>query len=182
MEKAVESQTRLVTAIEAERDRWMRKAAEAKTTNKPGDEANRPTVLVGSATEMDALKSEIKTLQSTTRFLRQQTRRARIEDEAKQNSWLSTPLTSLKKQDPHQDAMRAALGKLALLPSNSKPLRLPDRGASKPKSQPLRATPRYQLIEQEMKSFQAWDPLGLVLKGVPRIVGVDGAMGRSAVF
>jgi dynactin 1 len=182
MEKAVESQSRLVTAIEAERDRWMRKAAEAKITSKPGEEASGQTLLVGSATEMDALKSEIKTLQSTTRFLRQQTRRARTEEEAKQNSWLSTPLTALKKHNPHQDSMRAVLGKLALLPSNSKPLRLPDRVESKPKSQRMKTTPRYQLIEQEMKSLQAWDPLGLDLKGVPSIVGVDGVLGRSAVF
>ena len=165
MEKAVESQSQLVLEMEIEKERWKRVAAEAKTLGKTGDDASRPTEMVASMKEMDALKLEVKTLQSTTRYLRQQTRRTRLEEEAKQNSWLSTPLTMSKKRDPQQQSMRAVLGNLALLPSNSQPLRLPGPQESKPKSQPLKTTPRYQLIEQEMKSLRAWDPPRLGLDG-----------------
>jgi dynactin 1 len=182
MEKAVESQSRLVLEMEIEKERWKRAAAEAKALSKPGDDVNRTSELVGSATEMEALKLEIKTLQSTTRYLRQQTRRTRLEEEAKQNSWLSTPLSVSKKRDPQQQSMRTVLENLASLPSNSHPLRLPESQGSKPKSQPLKATPRYQLIEQEMKSLRAWDPLGIDWKAGPRIIGVDPGMGRTAIF
>ncbi|KAF2668587.1 hypothetical protein BT63DRAFT_373754 [Microthyrium microscopicum] len=172
LEKAIEIQTQAAQRYEEERDRWMRKAAEVKTFSKGNEDNKRGMEMVGSALEMDSLKSEVKLLQDTNQYLRQQFSRKRIEEETKNNGWLSQPLCRPKKVDPEAVKLRSVLKNIALLPTNAKPLRLADLG-SKTKSSAMtrKRTPKALLVEEEGKWLSAWQPMA-DWKG-PRIAGLD---------
>jgi dynactin 1 len=169
LEKALESQTLAAQKAEEERDRWMRKASEVSSTNKPGDNAVRGIELVGSSAEMEWLKSEIQILQSTNRYLRQQFRRNQTAQDQAANSWLSTPLRVPGKREDRSAGLRAALSNIALLPLNSKPVKVQGRQ----KNVPPKQTPRYQLIEQEIKRLKALDGIGSFGGRGTLIAGID---------
>lgn len=167
--KEVEDQVRRGMKMQEERDRWVRKAAELQASAKGGaaDGLGRAAGvdLVGTSAEMEALQSEIKVLESTCRYLRQQTRRKRAEEDAKENGWLMTPLVPSKT--PKRAAMEeerkrsmAALEKLAKLPDTAQPVRLskPVAEGKRLTWQPMRTTPQWQLCEQELRWLRAWNP------------------------
>lgn len=170
LEKAVVSHTQHSQKLEEERDRLVRQASEMKATHKRGDSAARGVAMVGTSAQMEAFQSEVQLLQSTIRYLRQQLRRTQAEQETIQNSWLSTPLRTVNKQQDQSTSIRAALNSIALLPLNSKPVKVQGRVKS---SQYGKHTPKYQLIEEEIKGLKAWDSLDLHWKVGPVIAGVD---------
>jgi dynactin 1 len=169
LEKALESQILAAQKAEEERDRWMRKASEVSSISKPGDNAVRGIELVGSSAEMEWLKSEIQILQSTNRYLRQQFQRNQTAQDQAANSWLSTPLRAPGKREDRSASLRVALSKIALLPLNSKPVKVQGRQ----KNVPPKQTPRYQLIEQEIKRLKALDGIGSFGSRGTLIAGVD---------
>ena len=157
--------------LQEERDRWMRKAAEYQASAKGSADGARGVDLVGTSAEMDALTAQIKVLESTCRYLRQQTRRAQAEEDAKKNSWLFTPLVPAKTaqrlamEDERKQSM-AALEKLAKLPETAKPIKLsqPIADGKRLGWQPMRTTPQWQLCDQELRWLRAWDPESRKLK------------------
>jgi len=190
-EKAMEKQIETAQRLEEERDRWIRRAAEAKAMSgnvqpdgKAGAAAER---LIGTSVEMDALKAQIAALQDTNCFLRVQCQRARAEEDAKANSWLSEPLVvSRRNRNPEKDEQRgryrAVLSNIANLPKAARPLKLSDLPMSPDKEKQTRpkrkaATAKAQLIEQDANWLSAWNPIAMEMKGVPkmplRIAGME---------
>lgn len=164
-EKEVEEQLQRSIKMQDERDRWMRKAAEYQASAKGSTDGGRGVDLVGTSAEMDALRAEIKVLESTCRYLRQQTRRTQAEEDAKKNSWLMAPLVPPKTprrialEEERKQSM-AALEKLAKLPQTAQPIRLakPVAEGKRLGWQPMRMTPQWQLCDQELKWLRAWNP------------------------
>ena len=167
--REVEEQVRRGLKVQEERDRWMRKAAELEALVKGGaaDGLGRAAGLhlVGTSAEMEALRSEIKVLESTCRYLRQQTRRNRVEEDAKENSWLMMPLVPPKTSkrvvmEEERKQSMVALEKLAKLPETAQPIRLskPAVDGKRLAWQPMRTTPQWQLCEQELRWLRAWNP------------------------
>lgn len=179
LEKAVEIQTQAALRFEEERDRWMRKAAEAKVLTKAGNEGKKGLEMVGTSFEMDSFKAEIKLLQETNQYLRQQFSRKQAEEEAKNTSWLSESLARPKKVDPEAAKLRSVLSNIALLPLAAKSLRLGDVGlkARASSRQERKITPKALLVEQEGKWMSAWQPIAGEWKGVPGIAGLDVLVG-----
>jgi len=185
LEKKMDEKMKTNAKLEEERDRWMRKAAEMKMRDTSTSGSNRGDVdLVGTSAEMDALKRDIKVLESTIQYLRQQTRRARSEKDAQDNSWLQQPLfpvkdTSLLKR---RDESMRALERLAELPKTATPLILngvKDR-PERLKWRPQRETPQYRLGELEMQWLETWEPSVQAVKG-PWFEGLNSGSAVIAV-
>jgi dynactin 1 len=174
--REVEEQVRRGLKVQEERDRWMRKATELQASVK-GDAADglgraAGLHLVGTSAEMEALRCEIKVLESTCRYLRQQTRRNRAEEDVKENSWLMTPLVPPKTSkrvamEEERKQSMTALEKLAKLPETAQPIRLskPAADGKRLAWQPMRATPQWQLCEQELRWLRAWNPENRKISG-----------------
>jgi dynactin 1 len=161
MERAVEKQTALLQKLEDDRDKWMRKAAEAKASSKVGEDATKDGAdFVGTSAEMDSLRSRIEVLQATTRYLRQQVNRKRLEELEKENGWLAAPLLKPRPANAEVTKLRKVMTNVAGLPSTAKPMALPELGEKRSKPQALTSTPKYQLIEQETAWLKTWKPIG----------------------
>ena len=76
---SIESQNKELTTIEADRENWKKIAEDAKALGvaAPGTKAGQEQA-VATAREMEALKSEIASLQAAVRYLREDSRRARL--------------------------------------------------------------------------------------------------------
>jgi dynactin 1 len=184
MEKKIEERTQLSARLEEERDRWMRKAAEMKMRDSTNMDLKRGGIdLVGTSAEMDALKQEIKVLESTVRFLRQQARRVQAEENARENSWLQQPLIlsgrPIELVEQRAESIKA-LENLASLPMTAQPVILASAEEKKDrlKWRPMATTPQYQLCELEMQWLDTWEPIASKKNywsgGVgPRVVAVS---------
>jgi dynactin 1 len=169
MERRMEEKMLVNAKLEEERDRWMRKAAETKTHDLSAAELSGGGIdLVGTSAEMDRLGADIKVLESTVRYLRQQNRRKRSEEIAQSTSWLQQPLLfpPPKEEAALKEKGREsfeALEKLAELPKTAKPLLLEgvQERPERLKWRPMKSTPQYRLCEMEMKWLETSEPLKL---------------------
>jgi hypothetical protein len=171
LENTLEANRQTTQKLEEERDRWMRRASEVKVNLSTNDGGHKEQ-LVGSVSEMDALKSSIEILQSANQYLRQQSQRSMASQDTVRNSWLLTPLKKKSSPSPDEESLRAVLRNIAALPFSAKPLRLIDV-PRKPSSRSFKQMPRYRLIDEEARWLKAWGPAGSQWKGVPKVVGVD---------
>lgn len=171
LENALESTRQAIQKLEEERDRWMQRASEVKADSNANDGGQKER-LVGSASEMDALKSSNEALQSANQYLRQQSQRSTAVRDTVENSWLLTPLGRQPPSSADEEGLRAVLGNIAALPFAARPLRLADV-ARKPSAQAFRQTPRYRLIDEEARWLKAWSPVGERWSAGPKVVGVD---------
>jgi dynactin 1 len=167
IEKKLEERMIVNAKLEEERDRWMRKAAETRVRDSSATDLKRGGIdLVGTSAEMDRLGNDIKVLESTVRYLRQQNRRKWAEEAAVKDSWLQQPLLfppgkeSLDLKEKSQESF-TALAKLAELPKTAKPLLLEGVQArpERLKWRPMKSTPQYRLCELEMQWLETCEPI-----------------------
>jgi dynactin 1 len=176
LEHVLEKQMEKARKVEEERDRWMRAASDVQKVKK-SDGAVRAIEMVGSSAEMEALRTDIQTLEATNRYLRQQFCRALAEHDIARDSWLSVPLRApRRREDDTATEIRQALRNISNLPQISKPVKL----SARQRGNGGKDTPRYQLVEQEIKRLKAFDAIAkgsevFGWKGVasPKIVGID---------
>jgi dynactin 1 len=164
LKEDIEKQDRELKALEADRDKWKKVAsdssrlmagANANGTTKAGQER-----AVATAREMEALKSEITSLQSAVRYLREDNRRARVTEQAGYE-WLSEPLVP-KRTDPVQQRRelvvsegRDALGELVKLVSSAKVYDLSTLPEDKLAWRPARTSPGYHSARQK-EEYAVW--------------------------
>ncbi|KIW06310.1 uncharacterized protein PV09_02775 [Verruconis gallopava] len=174
LERKLEEKTLLCVRMEDERDSWMRKAAEMQAQEPMGangkDKRGAPmggVHLVGTSQEMEALKSNIKTLESTIRFLRKEMRRTQHEEQRITNAWLSQPLNISDNKNMHallqkREEARQAFNAIADLPAVAAPVApgfMKDRN-ERLKWKPRALTTRYQLYEAEVQWLDAKELMG----------------------
>jgi dynactin 1 len=164
--KRMEEKMHVNAKLEEERDRWMRKAAEMQRLDSSAADLKRGGIeLVGTSAEMDRLRADIKVLESSIRFLRQQIRRKKMEEEADATSWLQQPLLFAPSQGEVDMKVKGqesfkALEKLAELPKTAQPLLLEavQERPERLKWKPMKSTPQYRLSELEMQWLDTWEP------------------------
>ncbi|KAB5583671.1 dynactin [Coniochaeta sp. 2T2.1] len=160
----IEKQDRELKALEADRDKWKKVASDNSSRLLAGTETGGAKAgaerAVATAREMDALRSEIASLQAAVRYLREDNRRARLTEQSGMD-WLSEPLVR-KRADPveQQKALvvaegRDALGELVRLVGQAKVFDLSTLPEDKLAWKPARSTPRYHAARQA-EDYAAW--------------------------
>ncbi|KAI0384905.1 CAP-Gly domain-containing protein [Hypomontagnella monticulosa] len=164
LKKDIEQQDREAKTLEADRDKWKKIAGDSRafgdeagsdgTGNKAGQER-----AVATAREMDALKTEIASLQAAVRYLREDNRRARVTEQAR-HEWLAEPLrkpTPVSEQRRQLVAAegRDALGELLKLAGSASVFDLASLPKDKLAWRPAKATPQYHAAKQA-EDFAAW--------------------------
>lgn len=185
--EALETQVRDLAALETEKEKWKTQAEQAKAIEAAiGGEGKRDSggeKTVATKREIDALKTDIRYLESANRFLRQSNRREHITKVAASTSWLHTTLTPPSKVAASASESAAAtaaamprrrlaaLQEITNLPAVAKLVNLKDveeandeegesdRPKSKLRWRPMKSTPQWQLSEQELKRAEAWEAL-----------------------
>ncbi|PHH53013.1 Dynactin,150 kDa isoform [Ceratocystis fimbriata CBS 114723] len=163
LKEDIDRQDRELKALEAERDKWKKIAGDSRaaidgadvTGNRAGKER-----AVATAREMDALKTDISSLQSAVRHLRDENRRARGIDQAAL-SWLSEPLLPPKPAVVERTALvtaegRDVLGELVRLAATSTVYDLQKLPRDKLAWRPAKSTPQFHAAKQA-EDFAAWD-------------------------
>ena len=105
LKESIESQNKEITTAEAEREKWKKIAEDTKALGvvAPGSKAGQERA-VATAREMEALKSEIASLQAAVRYLREDNRRARLGD-SQGLDWLDAPLIKPKTKEEQRKAL-----------------------------------------------------------------------------
>jgi dynactin 1 len=159
--ESVESQNKELTTIESERDKWKKIAEDARALGivAPGSKAGQERA-VATAREMEALKSEIESLQAAVRYLREDNRRARLTD-AQGYAWLDSPLIKPKtKEERRRDLVVAegddVLNELLALTTTAKVFDLSAMPKNKLAWRPAKSTPAYHVARQR-ENFEAWN-------------------------
>ena len=162
----IQKQDRELKVLEAERDKWKKVATDSRMVVGGGEteagEAGtraRQERAVATAREMDALKGEIAGLQSAVRYLREDSRRARMAEQPSYDC-LAEPLT---KHMPLAEQRRSAVvaeGKVVLselvnLAMSAKVYDLAALPADKLAWKPAKSTPQYHAAKQ-LEDFASW--------------------------
>ncbi|CAK7209532.1 hypothetical protein SCUCBS95973_000472 [Sporothrix curviconia] len=201
LKEDIEKQDRELKSLEAERDRWKKIASNTSLLAGVGDDGSGEGATDGSrggaggnaaaarhskeravatAREMEALKSEIASLQAVVRYLREDSRRARLTEQSN-HAWLAEPLLPKTKrqkqnlqnlQNQQQQptaAMRAqavaaeardVLGELVKMASAAN---VYDLGAQLPADRlawrPARSSPRYHAakLAEDYAAWKGWE-------------------------
>ncbi|KAH7407187.1 dynein associated protein-domain-containing protein [Cadophora sp. MPI-SDFR-AT-0126] len=158
--ESIESQNKELTAIEADRDNWKKIAEDAKALGvaAPGTKAGQEQA-VATAREMEALKTEIASLQAAVRYLREDSRRARL-TQPQNLDWLDAPLIKPKSKEEQRKALVLAegqdvLNELLTLTSTAKLYDLSVMPKNRLAWRPARATPQYHVAKQR-ENYEAW--------------------------
>ncbi|KAK1826324.1 dynactin subunit 1 [Podospora conica] len=191
-------QDRELKALEGDRDKWRKIASDSRVVaddddgtgaggagGKTGSKARQERA-VATAREMDALKDEIAGLQAAVRYLREDSRRARVTEQPDQ-AWLAEPLT--KPAPPVAEQRRGlvaseaktVLGELVRLAGDAKLYSLDALPADKLAWRPARSTPQYHAARQE-EDFLAWKSWhdAVVKKSRVLLTGRPGAGGSAS--
>ncbi|CAK7222769.1 hypothetical protein SBRCBS47491_004974 [Sporothrix bragantina] len=200
LKEDIEKQDRELKSLEAERDRWKKIASdtsllagvgvdgsgesgEGAADGSRGTGGNAAAArhskerAVATAREMEALKSEIASLQAVVRYLREDSRRARLTEQSN-HAWLAEPLlpkTKRQQLQGHQNqqqptvAVRAqtvaaeardVLGELVKMASAAN---VYDLGAQLPADRlawrPARSSPRYHAakLAEDYAAWKGWE-------------------------
>ncbi|CAK7263867.1 hypothetical protein SEPCBS57363_000774 [Sporothrix epigloea] len=219
LKEDIEKQDRELKSLEAERDRWKKIASDTSLLagvgdgSSEGDEGaidgssrgaggNAAAVrhskerAVATAREMEALKSEIASLQAVVRYLREDSRRARLTEQS-QHAWLAEPLLPKTKREQLQlqqkqqpsAAMRAravateardALGELVKMASAAG---VYDLGANLPADRlawrPARSSPRFHAAKLA-EDYAAWKEWQVAVARKARDVSSGAAVAAGA--
>lgn len=159
--ETVDTQNKELTTLEADREKWRKIAEDARALGvvAPGSKAGQERA-VATAREMEALKSEIESLQAAVRYLREDNRRARLTD-AQSFAWLDSPLIKPKtKEEQRKDLVIAegndVLNELLALTTTAKVFDLSTMPKNKLAWRPAKSTPGYH-IAQQRENFEAWN-------------------------
>ncbi|OIW27965.1 hypothetical protein CONLIGDRAFT_619576 [Coniochaeta ligniaria NRRL 30616] len=165
----IEKQDRELKALEADRDKWRKVASDSSSRLLAGAEGGAGGVggakagqerAVTTAREMDALHGEIASLRAAVRYLREDSRRARVTEQSG-FEWLSEPLVRRRAEPAEQRRAlvvaegRDALGELVRLVSSAKVYDLSAAPADKLAWRPAKSTPRYHAARQA-EDYAAW--------------------------
>ena len=166
----IEKQDRELKALEADRDRWKKVAGDsssrllaggAEEAGPSGARAGRERA-VATAREMDALRGEIAGLQAALRYLREDSRRARLTEQGGYD-WLAEPLVRGRGGAGAAERRRAlvvaegrdALGELVRLVSAAEVYDLAALPADRLAWRPAKSTPGYHAARQA-EDYAAW--------------------------
>ncbi|KAF4512289.1 hypothetical protein G6O67_001452 [Ophiocordyceps sinensis] len=162
LKEDIEKQDRELKSLEAERDRWKKIASDSRAYADGADAAGMKAGqerAVATAREMEALKKDIESLQSAVRYLREDNRRARV-NEQQRHDWLAEPLkrkTSVAEQRKGLVVAEAkdVLGELVKMASSATVFDLATLPKDKLAWRPARSTPQYHAARQ-MEDYAAW--------------------------
>ena len=159
--ESVETQNKELATLDADREKWRKIAedAHAHGVAAPGSKAGQERA-VATAREMEALKSEIDSLQAAVRYLREDNRRARLTD-TESFAWLNGPLIKPKtKEEQRKDLIIAesndVLNELLSLTTTAKVFDLSAMPKNKLAWRPAKSTPGYHVAHQR-ENFEAWN-------------------------
>ncbi|KKA30890.1 hypothetical protein TD95_004079 [Thielaviopsis punctulata] len=163
LKEDIDKQDRELKALETDRDKWKKIAGDSRAVVDGADAAGARAGkerAVATAREMDALKSDINSLQSAVRHLRDQNRRARGADQATL-SWLTEPLLPARATGTERKALVAAegrdvLGELVRLASTATVFDLKTLPQDKLAWKPAKSTAQFHAAKQA-EDFAAWD-------------------------
>ncbi|KAK4133079.1 hypothetical protein BT67DRAFT_423812 [Trichocladium antarcticum] len=201
-------QDRELKTLELDRDKWKTLASSSSSSStgraasggaagsgEAGARANQERA-VATAREMDALKADMAALQAAVRFLREDSRRARLAQQAELD-WLAAPLVA--KPPPSPSPAAAEQRRVAMLASEGRAVlaELVDLAAAAtvfdlgtlPRGnragwKPARSTPQYHAARQaeEWAEWKGWaDEVarkGRALAGRPGAAAAAGASGK----
>ncbi|KAL3426955.1 CAP-Gly domain-containing protein [Phlyctema vagabunda] len=162
LSESIESQNKELATMEADKEKWKKIAGDTKTIEvTPGSKAGQERA-VATAREMEALKAEIESLQAAVRYLREDSRRARI-TESRSLDWLEAPLTTPTPQDEKRKALVVAeghdvLNELLSLTTNAKIYDLGTMPKNRLAWRPAKTTPQYHVAKQreDYESWRSW--------------------------
>ncbi|KAF9870506.1 dynactin ro-3 [Colletotrichum karsti] len=161
----IDKQDRELKTLETDRDKWKKIAGDSKAfadgAGAAGAKAGQERA-VATAREMDALKSDIASLQAAVRYLREDNRRARTTEQHNYD-WLAEPLTKSASVVEQRRALVVAEGKdvLSELVKFTTSARVYDLGAlpeDKLAWKPARSTPQYHAAKQkeDLAAWKSW--------------------------
>ncbi|KAH8677549.1 CAP-Gly domain-containing protein [Xylariales sp. PMI_506] len=164
LKEDIEKQDRELKALETDRDKWKKMVGESRALtdgSKSGSVGNKVgrEQAVATAREMDALRSDIANLQAAVRYLREDNRRARVQEQYRYD-WLSEPL---QKPTPVSEQRRTlvategkdVLGELLKMATSAKVYDLKSLPQDRMAWRPARSTPQYHSARQA-EDFAAW--------------------------
>lgn len=161
LSESIETQNKELTTLEADREKWKKVAEDTKALGiaAPGSKAGQERA-VATAREMDALKTEIASLQAAVRYLREDSRRARTTD-AEALDFLSAPLTKSKTKEEQRKALVHAegedvLNELLNIASSAKIYDLTNTPKDRLAWRPAKSTPQYHVAKQ-WEDYEAWN-------------------------
>ncbi|PHH81492.1 hypothetical protein CDD82_639 [Ophiocordyceps australis] len=158
----IEKQDRELKNLELERDKWKKIASDSRAYADGADAAGLKAGqerAVATAREMDMLNREIESLQLAVRYLRQDNRRARGEEQH-MYEWLAEPLKRPASLDQERKQLVVAetkdvLGELVKMASSASLFNYASLPQDKLAWRPAKATPQYHTARQ-MEDYAAW--------------------------
>ncbi|KHE79612.1 hypothetical protein GE21DRAFT_1292012 [Neurospora crassa] len=188
LQEDMEKQDRELKALESDRDKWKKIASESRVVVADGsgvgvDNKASAERAVATAREMDALKKEIEALQAAVRYLREDSRRARLKEQG-DYEWLAEPLVKKKPSVQEQRKQlvkkegKAVLGELVKLVSSAKVFdlgSLPEKAEDRLKWRPAKTTPGWWVAKQmeDWEALKEWE--GSVKGRVRELGGAPGS-------
>lgn len=158
--ESIDSRDKELTNLDADREKWKKAAEDAKALGvaAPGSKAGQERA-VATAREMEALKTEITSLQAAVRYLREDSRRARL-DHAAGLDWLEAPLIKPKSKEEQRKALvltegQDVLNELLNLASTAKVYDLTSMPKNRLVWRPAKSTPQYHVAKQR-EDYEAW--------------------------
>ncbi|EAQ86936.1 hypothetical protein CHGG_08189 [Chaetomium globosum CBS 148.51] len=165
LSESIEKQDRELRSLELECDKWKQVASSSRAVTGGGAEegeagakANQERA-VATAREIETLKTEINGLRSSLRYLRDDNRRART-NEQPNHDWLAEPL--IKNVPPAEQRKaniasesKAVLGELVNLASSATVYDMASLPADKVAWKPAEATPQFH-AHQQVQNFLEW--------------------------
>jgi dynactin 1 len=160
LSESLESQNKELAALDVDREKWRKAAEDAKALGvaAPGTKVDQERA-VATAREMDALKSEIESLQAAVRYLREDNRRARLTDHQGLD-WLAAPLAKPKSIIQQREELVASesqdvLSELLNLTTSAKVYDLGSVPKNRLGWRPAKTTPQYHVAKQK-EDYAAW--------------------------
>ncbi|RDA93858.1 hypothetical protein CP533_6356 [Ophiocordyceps camponoti-saundersi (nom. inval.)] len=161
LKEDVEKQDRELRSLEAERDRWKKMASDSRAYADGADAAGMRAGqerAVATAREMDLLRRDVESLEAAVRYLGEDARRARVNEQAR-HDWLAEPLKKAPTAADRRRGMvaaeaRDALAELVRVASEATVYRLADVPAGHG-WRPARMTARHQVARQR-EDHAAW--------------------------
>lgn len=158
--ESIESQNKEFATIEADCEKWKKAAEEARAVGvaAPGSKAGHERA-VATAQEMEALKTEIASLQAAVRYLREDSRRAHLTD-SESFDWLGVPLIKPKSREEQRKALvcgegQDVLNELLNLTGTATMYDLSTMPANRLAWRPAKKTPQYHVARQR-EDYEAW--------------------------
>ncbi|KAG0646140.1 dynein-associated polypeptide [Hyphodiscus hymeniophilus] len=160
LSESIESQNKELTTMETDREKWKKMAEDTKAIGAvaPGSKAGQERA-VATAREMEALKSEIASLQAAVRYLREDSCRARFGD-SQNLAWLDAPLKKSPSKIQQRKTLVLAegqdvLNELLNLASTAKVYDLSTMPKNRLAWRPAMSTPQYHVAKQR-EDYEAW--------------------------